>query len=27
MTVGDFLGCVMVLYGLKIIIGLKMRRA
>jgi hypothetical protein len=27
MTVGDFVGCLMVLYGLKIVIGLKMRRA
>lgn len=27
MTVGDFVGCLMVLYGLKIVMGLKMRRA
>lgn len=27
MAVGDFVGCLMVLYGLKIVIGLKMRRA
>jgi hypothetical protein len=26
MTVGDFVGCLMVLYGLRIVIGLKMRR-
>ncbi len=27
MTVGDFVGCLMVLYGLKIVVGLKMRSA
>jgi hypothetical protein len=27
MTVGDFLGCLAVLYGLKVVIGLKVRGA
>jgi hypothetical protein len=26
MAVGDFVGCLMVLYGLRIVIGLKTRR-